>query len=185
MNRRSRGRAAIKFAFWAGATVVVFSYAIENYRSGAMTHAYYYKAKADGYAVNAASFGDATPAHPISLAVGSFDNVVGLRAAPVKKGEVLPQGTTGVIDRATVSKGKRVRLEAGRLVVMIPWQLQESKGFTYRDGFTHKNIQTNPLSGVWNLVMVGLIGLCLGYLAEGFTDLLGLRFAKIDHRIGH
>jgi hypothetical protein len=33
--------------------------------------------------------------------------------------------------------------------------------------------------------MVGLIGLCLGYLAEGFTDFIGLKFQKIDHTVGH
>ena len=30
--------------------------------------------------------------------------------------------------------------------------------------------------------MVGLIGLCLGYLAEGFTDLIGLKFQKSTTR---
>jgi len=33
--------------------------------------------------------------------------------------------------------------------------------------------------------MVGLVGLCLGFLAEGFTDVLGFKFQKIDHSVGH
>jgi hypothetical protein len=185
MKHISRTRAAIKFLFWACATVAVFTYAIHSYRSGALVHAYYYKAKADGYAVNAASFQHATLERPVSLTIGSFEDVLGLKAAPVSKGSVLPRGTTGIIDHPVVQKGERVKLQDGALVVMVPWQLKESKGFTYRDGFTHKNIQTNPWSGVWNLVMVGLIGLSLGYLAEGFTDLVGLRFEKIDHTVGH
>jgi hypothetical protein len=185
MKHVSRSRALIKFLFWAAATVAVFGYAIHAYRSGAMVHAYYYKARADGYAVNAASFKDATVDHPVSLAVGPFADVVGQKATPVRQGDVLPAGTNGVIDVATVRQGERVRLEEGRLVVLVPWQIKEAKGFKFRDGFTHKNIQTNPMSGVWNLVMVGLIGLCLGYLAEGFTDVLGLKFEKIDHSVGH
>ena len=76
-------------------------------------------------------------------------------------------------------------LDGGRLKVSVPWEWHEKKGFRYKDSFTHKNVKTNPLSGVWNLVMVGLIGLCLGYLAEGFTDMLGWKFKKIDHTVGH
>jgi hypothetical protein len=29
------------------------------------------------------------------------------------------------------------------------------------------------------------VGLCLGFLAEGFTDVIGLKFRKIDHSVGH
>jgi hypothetical protein len=178
-------RAATKFIFWALATVLVFAYAIHFYRSGKMVSWYYYKAKADGFAVNTRAFSDATVEHPAVLAVGEFSSLDGLKATPVKKGDRLPTGATGVIDLKTVGESKRVRLDGGRLMILIPWQFKEAKGFKYKDSFTHKNIATNPLSGVWNLVMVGLIGLCLGYLAEGFTDFIGLEFKKIDHTVGH
>ncbi len=183
--RRPRLRAAVKFFFWAAATLVVFTYAIHFYRSGKMVHWYYYKAKADGFAVNTKTFADASPEKPASLAVGDFKILDGLKATPVKAGDILPAETTGVIDLRTVEDGKRVRLRGDRLDILVPWQFKEAKGFKYKDSFTHKNIKTNPVSGVWNLVMVGLIGLCLGYLAEGFTDFIGLKFKKIDHTVGH
>lgn len=182
---RGRIRAAIKFMFWAVATVLVFSYCIRFYRSGTMVDWYYYKAKADGFAVNTKAFSEATPDHPAVLTVGTFSSLDGLKATAVKKGDRLPTGTTGVIDLKTVGEGERVRLAGSELTVLIPWQFKEAKGFKYKDSFTHKNIATNPMSGVWNLVMVGLIGLCLGYLAEGFTDFIGLKFQKIDHTVGH
>lgn len=182
---RDRVRAAIKFLFWVMATVLVFSYCIRFYRSGTMVHWYYYKAKADGFAVNTKTFKDASPEMPAVLAIGDFRVLDGLKATRVKNGDVLPAEATGVIDLKTVEEAKRVQLVGSQLKVLIPWQFKEAKGFKYKDSFTHKNIRTNPLSGVWNLVMVGLIGLCLGYLAEGFTDLIGLKFQKIDHTVGH
>ena len=65
----------------------------------------------------------------------------------------------------------------------MPWQVRESKGFLFRDGFTHKHVRTNPVSGVWNLVMVILMGLSLGLMAEGFTDLLGVRLRRSEHTV--
>lgn len=185
MGLSSRHRAWIKFVFWTLTTVVVFSYAISTYRSGQMVHWYYFKAKADGYALNTRLVANATPENPATLAVGTFENVNGLRAVAVKKGDVLPEGATGVIDLVTIAEGKRVKLSNSSLIVMIPWQLVESKGFMYRDEFTHQNVQTNPRSGAWNVLMIAAIGLSLGYLAEGFTELLGLRLKKIDHTVVH
>ena len=185
MHTESRTRALIKFLFWTVATIAVGTYAINAYRSGQLVRWYYFQSKADGYAVNTKAFEQATREHPVSLTVGDFSDVGGLRAERVTKGGRLPEGTNGVIDLATVDEGTRVRIVDGRLVVAVPWLIKEAKGFKFRDGFTHKNIRTNPYAGVWNLVMVGLVGLCLGFLAEGFTDLLGLRFQKIDHSVGH
>jgi hypothetical protein len=185
MHTQFRGRALIKFLFWAVSTVLVFAYAISTYRSGQMVRWYYFQAKADGYAINAKAFEQATRENPVSLVIGEFADVAGQRAVRVAKGSRLPQGTNGVIDLATVDAGDRVRLDGGQLVVTVPWQIKEAKGFKFRDGFTHKNIRTNPWAGLWNLVMVGLVGLCLGFLAEGFTDVLGLKFEKIDHSVGH
>jgi hypothetical protein len=181
----SRVRALVKFTFWAIATVAVFTYAIRSYTSGTMVHWYYFQARADGYAVNTRAFADATPDRPALLTIGAFDRLDGLQAAPVKEGQILPQQATGVIDAATIEEGRRVRLDGDRLAILVPFELKEAKGFKFRDTFAHKNIGTNPVSGVWNLVMVGLVGLCLGYLAEAFTDMLGIKFAKIDHSIGH
>lgn len=185
MENNGRMRGTIKFLFWAAAAAGVFWYAIGFYRSGKMVHWYYYQAKADGYAVNARAFMDATPEKPALLEIGDFGTLDGLQAKLVKKGEILPSNTTGVIALDLVEQGRRVALDGGRLKVSVPWEWHEKKGFRYKDSFTHKNVKTNPLSGVWNLVMVGLIGLCLGYLAEGFTDMLGWKFKKIDHTVGH
>ena len=185
MHTQFRGRALIKFLFWAVSTVLVFAYAINTYRSGQLVRWYYFQAKADGYAINSHAFEQATRENPVSLAVGEFADVTGQRAVRVTRGSRLPEGTNGVIDLATVDTGDRVRLDRGQLVVTVPWQIKEAKGFKFRDGFTHKNIRTNPWAGLWNLVMVGLVGLCLGFLAEGFTDVLGFKFQKIDHSVGH
>ena len=185
MSENGRARSVIKFLFWAAAAACVLWYCIHFYTSGKMVHWYYYQAKADGYAVNTKLFMDATPENPALLEVGSFTALDGLKAVRVKKGDILPDKTTGVIGTDTVEKGRRAKIEGGRLAVLIPWELKEAKGFKYKDTFTHKNVKTNPLSGVWNLVMVGTIGLCLGYLAEGFTDMVGLKFKKIDHHVGH
>ncbi|MEW6757777.1 MAG: hypothetical protein AB1347_06120 [Acidobacteriota bacterium] len=185
MTRRERTRSIIKFLFWAAASAGAFWYAVHFYTSGRMVHWYYYQAKADGYAVNARAFMDATPERPAALTVGEFSSLDGLQARAVKKGEVLPEHATGVISLETLAEGRRASLEGGTLTVKVPWELKQAKGFKYKDTFTHKNIKTNPLSGLWNIVMVGLIGVCLGYLAEGFTDMLGLKFKKIDHSVGH
>ena len=185
MPSSPRTRAVIKFCFWVAATAFVLWYAIHFYTSGVMAHWYYYQAKADGYAVNSKLLTDATPEKPVYLAVGDFKKLDGLQTVLVKKGDVLPELTTGVIGMDIVEKGRRAAIEGDALKVMIPWEMKEAKGFKYKDTFTHKNIKTNPLSGVWNLVMVGLIGVCLGYLAEGFTDMVGLKFQKIDHSVGH
>jgi hypothetical protein len=77
----------------------------------------------------------------------------------------------------------RARIVGNQLLVLVPWQVRESNGFTFWEGFTHKNVGTNPYSGVWNLVMVLAMGLSLGLMAEGFTDLLGVRLRKSDHSI--
>ncbi|MCX6543297.1 MAG: hypothetical protein NTV05_02660 [Acidobacteria bacterium] len=185
MHTKFRWRALIKFLFWAVATIVVGAYAINTYTSGQLVRWYYFESRADGYAVNTKGFEQATREQPVYLTIGAFSDVRGLRAARVTKGSRLPEGTNGVVDLATVDEGTRVRLDRGQLVVSVPWQIKEAKGFKFRDGFTHKNIRTNPYAGLWNLIMVGLVGLCLGFLAEGFTDLVGLKFQKIDHSVGH
>jgi hypothetical protein len=59
--------------------------------------------------------------------------------------------------------------------------VKESKGFKFKDTFKHKGIETWPWVGVWNVLIVALLGVSLGLMAEGFTDMLGLRLEKIRH----
>ena len=183
MTRPSRPRAALKFLGWLAAAASVFAYAIHTYTSGTMARWYYYEATADGYAVSAKHFAEATPERPASLIIGEFAALSGLQAVPVRAGQVLPRGATGVIGLDVLRAGTRVRVEGPRLVVLQPWQVGEAKGFTFREGFSHKNVRANPISGVWNLIMVMLMGLTLGFTAEGFTDLIGVRLRRSDHTV--
>jgi hypothetical protein len=84
-----------------------------------------------------------------------------------------------------VKKGKRVKLEVDTLKVMVPWQIAQQSGFKYKDTFKHKGIKTYPWAAVWNVLITFGLGLSLGYMAEGFTDLLGVKLEKIRHFEGH
>lgn len=181
MEKNSRARALIKLAFWAIATAVVFGFAIYTYTSGQMASMYFHKAKADGYAINERTFADATVEKPITLKVETVSEITGPQAIPVKRGDVLPRNATGVIETSVVQEGRRVALENGNLKVMIPTEVVTSKGFSTKETFRHKNIETNPISGVWNLLVVLGMGLCLGVLAESFTDVLGIKVSKAAH----
>ena len=137
----------------------------------------------DGYAVDANLSMAATKDKPILLSIVKQDEVKGLVAIPVAKGDRLPRNANGVISLAEIKAGKRVVLEGQTIKVMVPWQIKEAKGFKYKDTFKHKGIRTNPWSGAWNVAMVLCLGLALGLVAEGFTDLLGMKIEKIEH--GH
>lgn len=181
MAEVSKARGVIKFLFWTIVSVALFYYAFHSYYSGQMVSWYYYKAGAEGYAVHTASFKDASKEKPAMLEIGSFETISGLQAVPVKKGDRLPVNADGIISDEVMKKGKRAKLEDGYLKVMVPKELKEAKGFKYKDTFKHKGIKTNPWSGVWNVAMVLVIGLSLGLLAEGFTDILGFKVEKIEH----
>ena len=71
-----------------------------------MVKQYYYKAKTDGWAINAKAFKDATKDKPAILQIGSFEKIEGLQAVPVKKGDRLPTNTNGIIDKKTVDGGE-------------------------------------------------------------------------------
>jgi len=101
----------------------------------------------------------------------------------VAKGDRLPKNANGVISLAELKSGKRAVLEGQTIKVTVPWQIKETKGFKFKDTFKHKGIRTNPWSGAWNVAMVLCLGLSLGLLAEGFTDIMGLKLGKIQH--GH
>jgi hypothetical protein len=104
-------------------------------------------------------------------------------AIPVAKGDRLPRNANGVISLAEIKSAKRAVIEGQTIKVMVPWQIKEAKGFKFKDTFKHKGVRTNPWSGAWNVAMVLCLGLSLGLVAEGFTDLLGMKIEKIQH--GH
>ena len=178
-----RGKAAFKFCFWLAVSVALFGYIIHTYNSGQMIQWYYYTASLDGYAIDANRSMNATKDKPAVLSIRKQDQVDGLVAIPVTKGDRLPKNANGVISQAEVKSGKRVALEGQTVKMMVPWQIKESKGFKYKDTFKHKGIKTNPWAGIWNVAMVLCLGLSLGLVAEGFTDLMGYKIEKIQH--GH
>lgn len=184
MSAEQRKSGAFKFIFWTFLAVLLLFYAWHSYSSGQMINWYYWEAAADGYAVNANTFKEATKEKPVSLEIGAHAEITGLQAVPVKKGERLPIGCNGIISKKELEEGKRVKLENDRIVVMVPMQVKEAKGFKYKDTYKHKGIKTNPWSGAWNVAWVLALGVCLGYSAEGFTDLFGLKLKKIEH-YGH
>jgi hypothetical protein len=181
MAETMKARAVIKFVVWTVLSVALFIYAWSSYTSGQMVRWYYYKASTDGYAVNDSSFRDATKEKPAVLQIGAFQKIEGLQAVLVKKGDRLPANADGIISSKIVKEGKRVKLEGNALKVMVPVQIQEKSGFKYKDTFKHKGVQTNPWSGVWNVVVVIFLGFFLGMMAEGFTDMMGFKLKKIQH----
>src|SRR6266508_4517191 len=85
----SRGRAVIKFLFWLSAAIGLFAYAWHAHSSGQLAAWYYHEAAANGYAVNADAFKDATPQKPALLTITTSGRIEGLMAVRVKKGHRL------------------------------------------------------------------------------------------------
>jgi hypothetical protein len=185
MATPSKGRAAVKFAFWTVVAGVLITIVARSYATGQMAAWYYYRSSLDGFAVNANALADATKESPAVLKVGAFGRINGLVAVPVAKGDRLPANATGVISSDVLKAGRRAYLRGDEVVVTVPWEIKESKGFKFKDTFSHKGVRTYPWSAVWNVVMVLGIGLSLGLMAEGFTDLIGIRLEKIRHFEGH
>jgi len=181
MAENHTARGAIKFIVWSILSLALIYYCWWSYSSGQMVSWYYYKAKTDGYAIHASYFKDATKEKPAVIEIVPAQDITGLQAVLVKKGERLPKGCNGIISKKDIEEGKRVKLEGNTIKVLQPIQIKEAKGFKYRDTYTHKGIETNPWSGVWNLAMVIAMGLCLGLMAEGFTDMVGIKITKIKH----
>jgi hypothetical protein len=142
---------------------------------------YYYKSKSDGYAIHSTSFKNATKENPVMLQIGKFDKIEGLQAVEVKKGDRLPMNADGVIDKKVLKEEKRAKLEGEMIKVMVPSEIKDARGFKFKDTFKHKGVLTNQWSGAWNVGMVLVIGLALGLMAEGFTDIMGLKLEKIVH----
>jgi hypothetical protein len=149
--------------------------------SGKFSDWYYYQAEEDGYVINADTFAQASAETPALLEIGQFSSLDGLKAVKVKKGDLLPRLANGIITDKILKKGKRAVLEGNRIKVMIPWEIQESKGFKFKDTFKHKGIKTYPWAAVVNVALVVFLGISLGYMAEGFTDVLGIKLEKIQH----
>lgn len=183
MAEINRRKAAFKFCFWLIVSAALFVYISYSYSSGQMIQWYYYTAKFDGYAVDADRLTGATEENPAELSVRKQDVIDGLVAVPVRAGDRLPRNANGVISAAELHSGGRAVLDGDVVKVTVPWQIKEAKGFKYKDTFKHKGIRTNPWSGAWNVAVVLLLGLSLGMLAEGFTDIMGLKIGAIQH--GH
>jgi len=184
-EQKSRRRAVLKFLFWTAAAGGVLAVAIQSFVSGQMAAWFYYEAANDGYAVNADSFRDATAKTPAALDIVATQEIVGRQAVLVKRGDRLPRNANGVIETKIVEQGRRVELIGSQLVVKIPWEIKESKGFKYKDTFKHKGLHTFGWIGVWNVLIVLALGVTLGFMAEGFTDMLGLKLSRIQHHVGH
>ena len=184
---RNRTKATVKVVFWLLASCALIYYLVQSYVSGQMVRWYYYRASVDGYAVNADSFAAATKSKPALLAIEAVGSIEGLKAVPVKAGDRLPDHANGVISTKDLKSGKKATLDpkTNTIRVVVPVQIKESKGFKYKDSFKHKGIHTNPWAGLWNVAMVLGLGFCLGLLAEGITDLAGVKIEKIDHGIAH
>ena len=121
-------KAAFKFGFWLVASVALFGYIIHTYTSGQMIQWYYYTASLDGYAVDANLSMNATKDKPVVLNIAKQDEVKGLVAIPVAKGDRLPKNANGVISLAELKAGKRAVLEGQTIKVTVPWQIKETKG---------------------------------------------------------
>jgi hypothetical protein len=185
MAYTSKMRSTIKFGFWAVISAGFFIWVAHLHRNGSFSRWFYYSAASDGYAVNADTFREATPQNPALLSVGDFGQIDGLEAVSVKKGDRLPELANGVISMEELSRGRRVSLEGDRIKVSIPWEIKESKGFKFKDTFKHKGITTYPWAALVNVFLVIGLGVSLGYMAEGLTDLLGIKLEKIRHFEGH
>lgn len=184
MAQNHKAKGTTKFLIWTALSLALLYYAFHSYSTGLMTSWYYYQSSIDGYAVNANALKDATKEKPVSLAVVKSQEINGLQAVAVKKGDRLPKNCNGVISSKDLTDGKRAKLEGEVVKVSVPVQVKEAKGFKFRDTYKHKGVATNPWSGVWNVAVVIGLGFCLGMMAEGFTDMLGIEVKKIKHYEG-
>jgi hypothetical protein len=185
MEGPSKGRAAVKFGFWTILAAAMFVLVAHLHMSGRFARWYYFKASADGYAVNADSFKNANEKEPAYLEIGKFERIEGLQAVEVKKGDRLPELANGIIGKDVLEKGERAALEGTRIKVIKPFKIEDAKGFKFKNTFKHKGVKTDPWAAPINVFLVIGLGLTLGFMAEGFTDLIGIKVEKIHHFEGH
>jgi hypothetical protein len=183
MTDTTRRRGIVKFTFWTLVSAAVITATVRSYTSGQMAEWFYHRASIGGYAINADTFKSASKDHPAVLEIVKGDTIAGLQAVRVEKGQRLPRNSNGVVADDVLTKGKRAVLVGDTLKISAPWEMKESKGFKFKDTFKHKGVVTWPWVGVWNIVVVGLLGLSLGLMAEGFTDMLGVKLEKIRHHV--
>lgn len=107
-----RKRGAIKLIFWGVLALLLVGYCAYEYTSGRMIEWYYYKAKSDGYAVNANSFLAATKEKPMTLEIGKFDPIQGLQAVAVKRVTGCPSTPPASSARKTSRKANASSLRA-------------------------------------------------------------------------
>ena len=99
-----RTRGAVKFIVWTAVAIALCVYALYAHETGKIDQMYYYATNLDGYAVNTNEFFTATKEKPALLQIGKADEIKGLMAVPVKKGDLLPKGANGVIEKKVVKK---------------------------------------------------------------------------------
>jgi hypothetical protein len=184
MAEASRARGVIKFLVWTAVAAALITYFWMQYYNGELIKQYYFKSKANGWAVDVNAFKTASKEKPAVLQIGSFEKIEGLQAVPVKKGDRLPTNANGIIDKKTVESAKRVSLDGNTLKVTVPFEIKDAKGFKFRDSFKHKGVETDPWGGVWAVAFIFCLGISLGLMAEGFTDMCGLKLEKIKHYEG-
>jgi hypothetical protein len=181
MSARERRRAALKLLCWGTVATASVLYVVHCHRSGQLSQWFYHTASVDGYAVDADAFKDATPRRPALLAPVASGHLHGAVAVRVRQGQRLPPHANGVIADTVLRAGKRAAVDGDRIKVMVPWEMQQAKGVRFKDTFKHKGVKTYAWAGVWNVVMVLILGIALGFLAESVTDLLGVRLERIQH----
>ncbi len=184
MATPNRARAALKLAGWTAVATTLVALVVRSHASGQMAAWYYHRAAADGYAVRTAAFADASPDLPARLEVGDLARVDGLQAVRVRRGDRLPVNADGVILDQVLADGRRARLEGRALVVAEPSRLERAWGVAYHHTFRHEGVETWPWAAAWNVAVTLGLGLSLGFMAEGLTDLIGLDLEKIRHHGG-
>ena len=105
-------KGAIKFVVWTAVAIALCVYAVYAHETGKIDQMYYHSTKLDGFAVNTNGFFEATKEKPALLQIGKADEIKGLMAVPVKKGDRLPKGANGVIDKKIA--GRRQAGQGGR-----------------------------------------------------------------------
>lgn len=135
-----------------------------------------------GYAVVGSSLEGASEGSPVTLEVTRKRNIQPNQAFPIKKGDILPLNVTAIIKKEVVVEGSVASLTPDKqLTVLVPWEIKDAKGFKFKDTFKHKGIKTYPVAAIWNVLIVFGLGISLGFMAEFFTDVLGIKVEKIHH----
>jgi len=120
----------------------------------------------------------------IKLTKVDFAVTEGLRT-PERQRELFAKGASQVKEGGTHVAGRAIDVVAflgGR----ISWELNLYDDIA--DAMRLAALEANVglrWGAAWNVAMTLGIGLALGFMAEGFTDLLGIKLEKIRHFEGH